>query len=99
MERFPDEITLLLGVLVAVFMALNWRLLVRLPRVRLLLTAYAFLVVAWVAAAVGTAGLDAGGATWVNAFKLVEHVCFLASSVVVAVWCRAALCAKGDARP
>ena len=94
---FQSEITFLLGIGVAVFILLNRGLLSRLPRFRLLVVAYALLVVAWGAA--NGEGLRAESPFWADAFKLGEHLCYLASSVLMAVWCWAALYSKRSAQP
>ncbi len=87
-----ELMTLLFGVVGAAFMLLNWALLRRLPRPSLLSAAYLLLVGAWAAA-------NAGNLLWASALGLLEHCCYLASSVLLALWCWTALRAPQGARP
>lgn len=89
---FQNEITLLLGIGVAAFIFLNWALLKRLPRFPLLLAAYFLLVSAWATA-------NAESLLLADTFRLINHLCYLGSSVLMAFWCWLALCSQRGARP
>jgi uncharacterized membrane protein len=87
-----ELMTLLFGIAGAVFIFRNRQLSAHLPRFSFLVTAYLLLVVAW-AAACGE------GLPWADAFLLLEHCCYLASSVLMAVWCWSALRPQREAGP
>ena len=93
---FQNEIirvlTLLFGAAVVVFLFLNWALLKRLPRLPLLLAAYLLLLTAW-------AAMNAEDLPWADGLKLLEHVAYLVSSALMAVWCWTALCSQRGAQP
>ncbi len=83
-----ELVTLLFGVLGAVFILFNRLLLARLPRSALLVTAYLLLLTGWAVACVDR-----------TAPGLVERCCWLGSSVLVAVWCWTALRGRAEAKP
>ncbi len=87
-----ELLTLLLGLLGAVFLLLNRPLLRRLPYSGLLLAAYLLLVAAWAAA-------NAGSLFQADALGLLEHGCFLAASVLTALWCWTGLHMPQEAGP
>jgi hypothetical protein len=93
---FQNEILGLLslsfGAAVVVFVFLNWSLLKRLPRFPLLLAAYLLLLTASTAA-------YAAGFLRADAFRLLGHVAYLVSSLLMAVWCWTALCRSRGAQP
>jgi len=86
-----EIITLLLGVGVWGLILLKLSAFRQIPRFRLLAVAYLLLTFAWMAT-------NAEAVGWPGAFNLVEHVCYFASSVVIAFWCWATLCSHGGDR-
>lgn len=86
-----ELIILLVGVGAALFIFLNRRRIVQIPQYRLLLVSYAALFVGWVFTIIE-------GFIWTDAMNIVEHACYMASSVASAVWCWIALVREDKVR-
>ena len=80
-----EVVMLLLGIGVLIFILGNRRHLKRLPASALLLGGFCALLGAWILTVLE--GYFVERPFWYQLFNLIEHVCYAASSVLVAVWC------------
>lgn len=75
-----NEIRLVLGIGVLVFVSVNRSAVRRVPAWNLLLTAFGVLLVAWSVAVVE-------GYFWRELLRVAKHTCYGVSAVLLAVWC------------
>lgn len=79
MFQSNEIITLLLGVGVLLFIAINHRMLRRMPRSGVLLSGFTLYVVGWFCTV-------AEGVIWLDTFNAIEHVCYALGGVMIVVW-------------
>ncbi|MCD6328729.1 hypothetical protein J7M28_14420 [bacterium] len=75
-----EVLTLLLGAGVLIFILINGQALKRLPSWKTLISAFYMLLAGWVLTILE-------GFFWGSFLNIVEHACYSASAVLVAVWC------------
>lgn len=76
-----ELITLLVGIGVAIFILTNFRRLFRIPSFPVLFAAFTFTLMGWVLT-------NLEGFLLGDLLNLIEHACYTASSILIAVWCR-----------
>lgn len=79
-----ELITLLVGVGVALFIYLNRRRIAQIPEYRWLIISYSALFLGWIFTIVESFILA-------DTMNILEHTCYLSSSLAAAVWCWIAL--------
>ena len=76
-----NEVTiLLLGTGVLIFVLIHRRRLDRLPEHRMLIASFGFQLAAWFLTVLE-------GICWGSALNIAEHICYLATSLLLFIWC------------
>ena len=75
-----EIITLLLGIGVMIFILANNRKVKRIPVAKILIAGFYVLLAGWVLTILE-------GLFWNDLLNVLEHICYTASSILIAVWC------------
>jgi len=75
-----EIITLLLGIGVMIFILANKQKVKRIPAAKILIAGFYVLLAGWVLTILE-------GLFWRELLNVLEHICYTASSILVAVWC------------
>ena len=75
-----EIITLLLGIGVMIFILANKQKVKRIPAAKILIAGFYVLLAGWVLTILE-------GLFWRELLNVLEHICYTASSILMAVWC------------
>jgi hypothetical protein len=75
-----EIIVLLVGLIALIFILSNRRRLKGMPAVKLLISGFVILLGGWIFTVVE-------GLVWYNILNVIEHICYVGSSVMIALWC------------
>ena len=80
MMQENEIITLLLGIGVMIFILANKQKVKRIPAAKILIAGFYVLLAGWVLTVLE-------GLFWRELLNVLEHICYTASSILMAVWC------------
>lgn len=81
MNLYENEILLwLFGIIVLAFLLFHYKTLRRLPAINVLFASYVVVLLAWTAT-------NLEQLFWPSVFNTAEHVAYLASSLLLLIWC------------
>ena len=75
-----EIITLLLGIGVMIFILANKQKVKRIPAAKILIPGFYVLLAGWVLTILE-------GLFWRELLNVLEHICYTASSILIAIWC------------
>lgn len=86
-----EIIMLLLGISCTIFILVNKQKVKRIPAAKILVAGFYVLLAGWVLSILE-------GLFWKDLLNVLEHICYTASSILMAVWCWKIFAYKKDAK-